>query len=93
MVINPQAFIDVIPFLIDGLWITLYITIFGVAIGCVIGTLFGLMSISRFRIVRFIAVTYVEIVRGTPLLAQIFFLFISVFRLLLDIHSIRTLPV
>ncbi|WP_370543067.1 ABC transporter permease subunit [Geomicrobium sp. JCM 19055] len=73
MVINPQAFIDVIPFLIDGLWITLYITIFGVAIGCVIGTLFGLMSISRFRIVRFIAVTYVEIVRGTPLLAQIFF--------------------
>ncbi|MBM7631618.1 amino acid ABC transporter permease [Geomicrobium sediminis] len=78
MVINPQAFIDVIPFLIDGLWITLYITIFGVAIGCVIGTLFGLMSISRFRIVRFIAVTYVEVVRGTPLLAQIFFIHLGI---------------
>ncbi|QQK74960.1 amino acid ABC transporter permease [Salicibibacter cibarius] len=74
MNLSPEAFVEVTPYLLTGLWYTLIITIIGVLIGCVIGTIFGIMRLSTNWFIKTVASIYVEVVRGTPLLAQIFFI-------------------
>ncbi|MCM2674553.1 amino acid ABC transporter permease [Alkalicoccobacillus plakortidis] len=70
------------PYLLEGLKYTLIITIVGISLGCVIGTIFGLMRTSKNKIIYAIASIYIELVRGTPMLAQIFFLHFGLPQLL-----------
>ncbi|WP_245803935.1 amino acid ABC transporter permease [Geothermobacter hydrogeniphilus] len=61
-----------------GLWTTLWISFFAGIIGMVLGLITGLCRISRNATLRGLAVTYVELVRGTPLLVQIFIFYFFV---------------
>jgi polar amino acid transport system permease protein len=61
--------------LTKGLLITLEISFFSIIIAVFIGIITGLMRISPVYVFRKLALTYVEIVRGTPLLVQIFILY------------------
>ncbi len=70
-----QAAIASLPYLLKGLPYTLLISFAGLAIGFLIGILFGLMRISPTRWLRFPAVVYVEVFRGTPVLVQVLFIF------------------
>ncbi|WP_110643192.1 amino acid ABC transporter permease [Salinicola sp. CPA57] len=70
-----QAAIDSLPFLLKGLPYTLLISFAGLAIGFVVGIVFGLMRISPTRWLRFPAVVYIEVFRGTPVLVQVLFIF------------------
>lgn len=72
---NWQAALDSIPFLLQGIPYTLLISFGGLAIGFVIGLLFGLLSISPGRILRWPATAYIEVFRGTPILVQVLFIF------------------
>nr|WP_281430379.1 amino acid ABC transporter permease [Salinicola acroporae] len=63
------------PFLLKGLPYTLLISFAGLAIGFVIGIVFGLMRIGPSRWIRWPAVVYVEVFRGTPVLVQVLFIF------------------
>ena len=65
-------------FLIKGLTTTLKLTALAVALGVVLGTLIAMMKMSKVGIVRFLASVYIEVIRGTPILLQ---LFIFVFAL------------
>src|SRR5690625_173364 len=67
--------IKVLPYLFEGIKYTFIITIFGVAIGFVIGAFAGLGRISKNKIIYGISTVYVEIIRGTPILVQILFIF------------------
>jgi polar amino acid transport system permease protein len=58
-----------------GLWMTLKISFFSIFIAIGIGIVAGLMRISPVYVLRKLAITYVELVRGTPLLVQIFILY------------------
>ncbi len=69
--------IKVIPYLLEGIKYTLIITIFGVAIGFVIGAFAGLGRISKSKIIYSISTVYVEIIRGTPILVQILFIYFA----------------
>lgn len=72
-------------FLLDGLKNTLILTCISVALGTVLGALVALMKMSRFRLVRFLVSVYVEVIRGTPILLQLFafyFVLPSVFTFL-----------
>ena len=65
------------PLYIEGTITTVVISLFTVLFGTVIGIFFGLMKLSEFKIFNFkifkaIASTYIEIVRGTPVLVQVF---------------------
>jgi polar amino acid transport system permease protein len=60
------------PIFLRGALVTLELSFFGVALGTVLGVLFALMRISRWWPVKFLASTYIEIIRGTPMLVQIF---------------------
>jgi polar amino acid transport system permease protein len=58
--------------LLTGLWTTLWISALSSVFGLIIGLIAGLMKISKNYTVRTLAAIYVEVIRGTPLLVQIF---------------------
>ncbi|MFC0472615.1 amino acid ABC transporter permease [Halalkalibacter kiskunsagensis] len=67
--------IDALPVLLKGMWWTLVITIISLLIALVIGLVLGLCSIARNKLLRAIAMIYVDLIRGTPILVQILFIY------------------
>ncbi|MGM9599335.1 MAG: amino acid ABC transporter permease [Faecousia sp.] len=59
-------------FLIEGVTNTLLLTAIAVSIGAVIGVFVTLLKRSRFRVVRFLITVYIEVIRGTPILLQLY---------------------
>ncbi len=76
------AAIASIPHLLPGIPWTLLISFGGLAIGFVIGILFGLLRISPVRWLRWPAIVYIEVFRGTPILVQVLFIFYGLPQLL-----------
>ena len=62
-----QAFVFILP----GISTTLYLTLGGFGLALVFGLLAGLGRISQNRLIRNIAITYVEFIRGVPTLVLI----------------------
>jgi polar amino acid transport system permease protein len=58
--------------LAHGLWVTLWISAVASVIGLVIGVVTGLCRVSQNLTLRQLSITYIEIIRGTPLLVQLF---------------------
>ena len=65
------------PLLLIGAGVTVQITVLSTAIGFVIGLIVGVARISNLRVLRMLAVVYVEFFRGTPLLVQIFLFYFA----------------
>ena len=63
-----------VPTLLEGALLTLQLTTIAVAIGIVLGTIFGIMRLSSTPL-RYLAVAYIDFIRGTPLLVQIFIIY------------------
>ena len=59
-------------FLIEGVKNTLILTAISVAMGTVLGTVVAMLKMSRFKLVRFLMALYVEVIRGTPILLQLY---------------------
>jgi len=59
-------------FLLEGLKNTLILTCISVALGTVLGTLVAMMRMAKSKIIRFVASVYIEIIRGTPILLQLY---------------------
>ena len=58
--------------MLQGLWITLKVSLFAIIFGIIIGIIGGIARISDNPALKWSAITYVELVRGSPLLVQIF---------------------
>lgn len=58
--------------LLQGLWLTLEVSVLAVLLGIIIGLFTGLARISKNPALRWTAITYIELIRGSPLLVQIF---------------------
>ncbi|MBF0572231.1 MAG: ABC transporter permease subunit [Desulfamplus sp.] len=58
--------------LLQGLWLTLYVSFIAILFGIVLGLFTGLARISSNPAFKWLAITYIELVRGSPLLVQIF---------------------
>ncbi|TCP25975.1 amino acid ABC transporter membrane protein (PAAT family) [Scopulibacillus darangshiensis] len=73
---------EVAPLILKGFWITIEVTIVGLFFGFILGAIAGLARLSRNKIIYSIATVYVEVVRGTPILLQIFFVYFGLAALL-----------
>ena len=58
--------------LTQGLWVTIWLSFVSGFIGLIIGLITGLCRLSPNPALRGLAVFYIELIRGTPLLVQIF---------------------
>ncbi len=63
---------------LEGLWITLKISFFAAILTFIIGIITALMKLSSYVFLRDIATVYITLVRGTPLLVQIFLFYFIV---------------
>lgn len=61
------------PELAAGAFITVYMTILGMLFGLVIAVPLSVARVYGDRLARTVALAYTELIRGTPLLAQLFF--------------------
>ncbi len=66
-----------IPLLAEGLTVTLYVSFFAGIIGTLAGIILGLLSLSNIKLLELVIRIYVDFVRGTPLLIQIFLVFFA----------------
>lgn len=62
-------------YLIDGVGYTLALSAITVAGGVVLASLLALMKMSRIAPLRWISSVYIEIIRGTPMLLQLYFFY------------------
>ena len=69
-------------FLIQGVKNTLILTAISVAMGTILGSFVALLKMSKYRIVRFLISVYIEVIRGTPILLQLFLFYFVVPQLL-----------
>ncbi|MFZ7125395.1 MAG: amino acid ABC transporter permease [Desulfobacterales bacterium] len=58
--------------LLQGLWLTLKVSIIAILFGIILGFLTGIARISDNPALKWSAITYIELIRGSPLLVQIF---------------------
>ena len=65
------------PLLLEGTWVTLYVSLFAGIIGTFAGIVIGLLSLSNIKPIEWVIRIYVDFVRGTPLLIQIFLVFFA----------------
>lgn len=65
-------------YLVRGLQITLLVTFASLAVGCVAGTAIGILRISRFKPVAWLAWAYIEVMRNTPVLVQLIWVYYCV---------------
>ncbi len=73
-----QTFIDSSDLFIDAMLLTLQLTVVSILVGIVIGLFFALLKISNIKALEWISDTYVYLVRGTPLIVQIFILYFGI---------------
>ncbi|MEA5026532.1 MAG: amino acid ABC transporter permease [Erysipelotrichaceae bacterium] len=63
-------------FLIKGLYYTLSLSLIAVFFGAIIGSLLAMIRISKLKIAKAFVSAYVEIIRGTPILLQLYFFYL-----------------
>lgn len=79
---RPDPYWRLLTFLPDGILITFQVTFFSILLSIPIGLLTGLGRLSRNRFINLIASTYVEVIRGIPLLVQLFYIYYALGRFL-----------
>lgn len=78
-------------YFLRGAEITIVLAFFAVLFGTLLGLGITLLRRSKFKPISFIATAYVEFVRGTPLLVQIYIIYIGLPKLIgIDLPDITT---
>ena len=70
-----ELFIKSFPAFLRGLAITLQITSVALIFATLIGLTLGLINLGHNKVLKSIAKAYIDIIRGTPLIVQAFFLY------------------
>lgn len=65
-------------FFITGAGYTLLIAFITVVGGTILGTFLSLLKLSKYKVLRFISTTYIEIFRGTPILVQLYLIYYAI---------------
>ncbi|MGB6008907.1 amino acid ABC transporter permease [Castellaniella sp.] len=66
---------EFLPILLEGAIITIQITILSFLLSSVIGLVMALLRVSHIAALRAIAKTYINIIRGLPIIVQLFYIY------------------
>ena len=67
-----------LPMLLKGLQVTLYIFVIAIIIGFLVGLVIALFRLAPIKILNWIAKAYVDAIRGTPFIVQLFFIYFGI---------------
>ena len=73
-----ELFKQALPSFLSGLQSTVYVTILSLIFAMIIGLVSCLMAIARNKFIRAISQVYINLIRGTPLMVQAFFIYFGV---------------
>lgn len=76
-----ERFGEFAPLFLEATWVTLRLTAVALVIAMVLGAFIAWMVMSRFGPLRWLATAYIGVIRGTPLIAQIFVLYFGISEL------------
>ena len=74
---NFALVVNSFPLLLEGALVTIKITALSVGFGLLIGLVASIARMSKFWLVKMLASLYVDFIRGTPLLVQIFIIYFA----------------
>ena len=72
---SPDPFREILLFIPDGVATTFQVTVMSIIFALIVGLFAGLGRLSRIAVINRIATIYVEVVRGIPLLVQLFYIY------------------
>jgi len=70
-----EQIVQTLPFFFKGLGMTALVSGLSLFIGTLVGFILGIMRASRHRMLRFVIGLWVDLIRGTPFLVQLFITF------------------
>lgn len=79
--------IQALPFLVTGALQTLQISLIAVGLGCFFGLFAGLGRLSGNKLIRALATCYVDFIRGTPLLVQLFIIYFGLPQIITQVQN------
>lgn len=79
---SPDPYLKILKFLPDGILKTFEVTLISIFFAIILGLLTGLGRISRIKLLNRIATIYVEVIRGIPLLVQLFYIYYALGRII-----------
>ncbi|WP_097459128.1 amino acid ABC transporter permease [Mangrovitalea sediminis] len=71
-------FIATFPSFLEAAWMTLKLTGVSLFLAMIIGLVFAMMKVSRFKLLHTLYGGYVSLIRGTPLIVQIMWLYFGI---------------
>ncbi len=75
--INPQFYERWAPFILEGTWTTLIVCVSSIVLATALAIVGAMARLSKSAVIYSIATLYVSLVRGTPLLVQIYFVYLA----------------
>jgi aspartate/glutamate/glutamine transport system permease protein len=78
-------------FLLQGLWLSVQIALYSIFLSIIVGTVMAVGRLSSVKALRWMAATYVEVFRATPLLLLLFYIFFVAGRI--DLGALVGIPV
>ncbi|HHI02353.1 MAG: amino acid ABC transporter permease [Candidatus Zixiibacteriota bacterium] len=73
---------DILKYLIPAIPVTVLITVCSFSLAMILGLIIGVMRISRIKLISNFASIYINVIRGIPLLVQIFFIYFGLGKFL-----------
>jgi polar amino acid transport system permease protein len=73
--------LKIFPFLLKGAIVTAELTLISMCLGLILGLIAAVAKLSNKRLIRLLATIYVEVIRGTPLLVQLFIIYYGLPRI------------
>jgi polar amino acid transport system permease protein len=70
-----QRLIEIFPFFLKGLWMTVAVSGLSLFFGTILGFLMGILRLSNNKLLSWPIGIYVSVIRGTPFVVQIFIVF------------------
>jgi polar amino acid transport system permease protein len=81
-------FSDITPYmqsLLQGLWVSVSVTVVSMAVGTILGQVVCIGKVSRLPVISPLCAGYIEVLRNTPLLVQLYILYFGLGQLNLNI--------
>jgi polar amino acid transport system permease protein len=88
-VTRPDPYFRILTFVPDGILVTFKVTVGAILLALILGLFTGLGRLAKNPVINGVASLYVEVIRGIPLLVQIFYIYYALGRIvhIPDIYS------
>jgi polar amino acid transport system permease protein len=67
--------IEILPDMLSGAWVTIQLSVVCITVGIIFGMVLGVLRVYSSKFIYWIVTAYVEFLRGTPCLLQLFFIY------------------